>query len=67
MKITLSEQEIKWLTSKRYNRLTDGQPVLISPMGAERFLYSVLVRTNKKVFFLINIFIHGCLVLIKKI
>ncbi len=60
MKICLSEQEKKWLTSKRYKRLTDGQPILISPMGSERFLYSVLCGADQKIS-LLNKFVYSWL------
>lgn len=38
----LDQQEIQWLLERRINRLTDNHEVLIYPMGAERYLSSVL-------------------------
>ncbi|WED42542.1 ABC transporter permease [Legionella cardiaca] len=38
----LSKQEKKWIMEQRVTRATDNQEVLIYPMGAERYLSSVL-------------------------
>lgn len=38
----LEEQEKKWLAARRVSRLTDDKEALIYPMGAERYLASVL-------------------------
>lgn len=42
-KTTLNQQEKKWLLDQRITRLTDNNEVLIYPMGAERYLLSVLL------------------------
>lgn len=41
-KTILNVQEKKWITEQRITRLTDKKEVLIYPMGAERYLSSVL-------------------------
>lgn len=41
----LSKQEIEWLLEQRLTRLSDDKEVLIYPMGAERYLSSVLFGT----------------------
>ena len=41
-KTTLNEQETEWLLEPRITRVTDDKEVLIYPMGAERYLSSVL-------------------------
>ncbi|HFD2276218.1 TPA: ABC transporter permease, partial [Legionella pneumophila] len=38
----LNKQEINWILEQRVTRLTDNKEVLIYPMGAERYLSSVL-------------------------
>ncbi len=38
----LTHQEIQWILEQRLTRLTDNQEVLIYPMGAERYLSSLL-------------------------
>lgn len=38
----LSRQEINWILEQRVTRLTDNKEILIYPMGAERYLSSVL-------------------------
>nr|HAT8713361.1 ABC transporter permease [Legionella jordanis] len=40
--IRLSKQEEQWIIEQRITRLTDNEEALIYPMGAERFLASVL-------------------------
>jgi hypothetical protein len=46
-KTLLSEQEKNWILSRRLTRLTDNQEILIYPMGAERYLSSVLFGEKK--------------------
>ena len=41
-KTTLTQQEKKWILEQRITRLFDNKEVLIYPMGAERYLSSVL-------------------------
>ena len=43
----LSKQEKKWISERRITRLTDNKEVQIYPMGAERFLASVLFKNKK--------------------
>lgn len=43
----LSKQETKWLKEQRVTRLTDNKEVQIYPMGAERYLASVLLGHKK--------------------
>jgi hypothetical protein len=45
--ITFNDQEKKWLCDHHITRETDGQPALIYPMGAERFLSSKLFGNRK--------------------
>lgn len=42
----LTSQEKKWIVTRRVTRLSDGKEVLIYPMGAERYLSSVLFGTK---------------------
>lgn len=46
--ISLSAQEIKWLSEQRVTRLTDNKEVQIYPMGAERYLSSRLSGHRNK-------------------
>lgn len=46
-KTILSKQEKNWIAEQRITRLTDNKEVLIYPMGAERFLSSVLFGNKK--------------------
>ncbi len=41
-KTILSVEEKNWILERRFTRLYDNQEVLIYPMGAERYLFSVL-------------------------
>lgn len=41
-KIIITAQEMQWIAQHRITRSTDGQEVLIYPMGAERYLFRVL-------------------------
>lgn len=59
----LSPQEEKWLLEQRVTRLTDNREVLIYPMGAERYLSSVL-SGHKKGRYNINAVIEGKHVLV---
>lgn len=43
----LSKQEKKWILDRRVTRLTDNKEVQIYPMGAERYLASVLLKNKK--------------------
>lgn len=43
----LSKQEKKWLLERRVTRLSDNKEVQIYPMGAERYLSSVLFKNKK--------------------
>ena len=43
----LSKQEIKWISERRVARLSDNKEVQIYPMGAERYLSSVLFGHKK--------------------
>ena len=45
--ISLSKQEKKWILERRITRLSDNKEVQIYPMGAERYLSSVLFGKNK--------------------
>ena len=40
----LSKQEKKWISERRVTRLTDNKEVQIYPMGAEKYLSSVLFK-----------------------
>ncbi|MBL7478955.1 ABC transporter permease [Legionella bononiensis] len=44
---TLSKQEKNWIQEQRITRISDQKEVLIYPMGAERYLFSVLSGENK--------------------
>lgn len=44
----LNEQEIKWLLDRRVTRLSDNKEVQIYPMGAERYLSSILFKNKKE-------------------
>jgi len=46
-KTTLNKQEKKWILEQRITRLSDQKEVLIYPMGAERYLSSVLSGQKK--------------------
>jgi hypothetical protein len=46
-KTTLSKQETEWILEQRITRVTDQKEVLIYPMGAERYLSSVLFGNKK--------------------
>lgn len=46
-KTTLTKQEKTWILERRFTRLTDKKEVLIYPMGAERYLSSVLFGNQK--------------------
>ncbi|KTD33641.1 ABC transporter permease [Legionella moravica] len=41
----LSKQEKNWILEQRFTRITDHKEVLIYPMGAERYLFSILSGT----------------------
>ncbi len=43
----LSKQEKKWISERRATRLTDNKEVQIYPMGAEKYLSSVLFKNKK--------------------
>lgn len=43
----LSKQETKWISEQRVTRLSDNKEVQIYPMGAERYLSSMLFETKK--------------------
>ena len=45
--ITLSTQEKKWILESRFTRQHDDHEVQIYPMGAERFLSSILFNNKK--------------------
>lgn len=47
VKTTLNSQEKQWLVEPRITRLTDNKEVLIYPMGAERYLSSVLLGNQQ--------------------
>ena len=49
-KTTLSKQEVNWIKEQRITRLTDDKEVLIYPMGAERYLSSVLLGAKPSLF-----------------
>lgn len=51
---TLSIQEINWLLDRKVTRLTDNKEVQIYPMGAERYLSSVLSGKKKSSYNLKN-------------
>ena len=44
----LNQQESAWIREHRFTRLTDNKEVQIYPMGAERYLSSVLFDNKKK-------------------
>ncbi|KTD51112.1 ABC transporter permease [Legionella quateirensis] len=44
----LSKQEKNWILEQRITRISDQKEVLIYPMGAERYLFSVLSGENPK-------------------
>ena len=46
-KTSLTKQEKQWISEQRVTRLSDNQEVLIYPMGAERYLYSLLFGNKK--------------------
>lgn len=46
-KTQFSKAEKQWIAEQRITRLTDGKEVLIYPMGAERYLASVLIGKKK--------------------
>jgi hypothetical protein len=46
-KTMLSPQEKQWISEQRLTRLSDGKECLIYPMGAERYLSSVLLGHKK--------------------
>ncbi|MCW8418690.1 ABC transporter permease [Fluoribacter dumoffii] len=46
----LSKQEKKWILDRRITRLSDNKEVQIYPMGAERYLASVLAGNQKKAY-----------------
>ncbi len=43
----LSKQEKKWISERRVTRLSDNKEVQIYPMGAERYLSSILFENKK--------------------
>lgn len=43
----LNKQEKKWLLGRRVTRLSDNKEVQIYPMGAERYLSSILFKNKK--------------------
>src|SRR5580704_523236 len=45
----LSQQEKKWILERRITRLSDNKEVQIYPMGAERYLSSVLFNLKNAV------------------
>lgn len=45
-KILLNKQEKKWILEKRITRIFDNKETLIYPMGAERYLASILFKNN---------------------
>lgn len=47
-KTILTAQEKKWIIEQRITRLTDQKEVLIYPMGAEKYLSSVLLGNKKR-------------------
>ncbi|OGV28318.1 MAG: hypothetical protein A3F18_03205 [Legionellales bacterium RIFCSPHIGHO2_12_FULL_37_14] len=46
----LTEEEINWIQQGRLTRLTDNEPALIAPMGAERYLALQLFEDHAKRF-----------------
>lgn len=50
MTTLLNKQEQEWLLEQKINRITDNQEVLIYPMGAERYLASVLAGEKKSLY-----------------
>lgn len=47
LETVLSKQEKKWISERRVTRLTDNKEVQIYPMGAERYMESVLSGNRK--------------------
>ncbi|WP_051555112.1 hypothetical protein [Legionella fairfieldensis] len=43
----LSKAEIKWISERRVTRLSDNKEVQIYPMGAERYLSSILLGSDR--------------------